>query len=178
VGRFFVAGFFHCGLLLEGPPLQCLFSRLRQGLPKPAEHPRRKTGFVIYTTEWYVFLEGIPMSFRLFKTKGFAIQASKAWITDDELREAFAEMLDGQADNLGGGVWKKRLKENRYRSIVLAKGGRYWIYQVLFAKKDRSNINSAELKELRKLAKAYAQLTEEQIQGLLVMKAFVEITHE
>ncbi|QTD32948.1 type II toxin-antitoxin system RelE/ParE family toxin [Pseudomonas fluorescens] len=118
------------------------------------------------------------MSFRLFKTKGFAIQASKAWITDDELREAFAEMLDGQADNLGGGVWKKRLNENRHRSIILAKGGRYWIYQVLFAKKDRSNINSAELKELRKLAKAYAQLTEEQIQGLLVMKAFVEITHE
>ncbi|QIA05707.1 type II toxin-antitoxin system RelE/ParE family toxin [Pseudomonas fluorescens] len=66
------------------------------------------------------------MSFRLFKTKGFAIQASKAWITDDELREAFAEMLDGQADNLGGGVWKKRLKENLYRSIVLAKGGRSW----------------------------------------------------
>jgi hypothetical protein len=173
-----MAGFFHRGLSLEGSPLQCLFGGVRQGLPKPTEQPCRKTGFVIYTTEWYIFLEGIPMSFRLFKTKGFAIQASKAWITGDELREAFAEMLDGQADNLGGGVWKKRLNENRHRSIVLAKGGRYWIYQVLFAKKDRSNINSAELKELRKLAKAYAQLTEEQIQGLLVMKAFVEITHE
>jgi len=95
------------------------------------------------------FLEGIPMSFRLFKTKGFAVQASKAWITDEELLEAFAEMLDGQADNLGGGVWKKRLNANRHRSIVLAKGGRYWIYQVLFAKKDRSNISTAELKDLR-----------------------------
>ncbi len=89
------------------------------------------------------------MSFRLFKTKGFAVQASKAWITDEELLEAFAEMLDGQADNLGGGVWKKRLNANRHRSIVLAKGGRYWIYQVLFAKKDRSNISTAELKDLR-----------------------------
>ncbi|RON67682.1 type II toxin-antitoxin system RelE/ParE family toxin [Pseudomonas fluorescens] len=118
------------------------------------------------------------MSVRLFKTKGFAIQASKAWITDEELRDAFIEMLAGQADNLGGGVWKKRLNANRHRSIVLAKGGRCWIYQVLFAKKDRSNISPGELKNLRKLAKAYSQLTEDQIQGLLAMREFVEISHE
>ena len=118
------------------------------------------------------------MSFRLFKTKGFAIQAGRAWISDGELKEAFVQMLDGQADDLGGGVWKKRLNSNRYRSIVLAKGGRYWIYQVLFAKQDRSNISTAELKDLRKLAKVYAQLTEVQIQGLLAMKEFVEIFHE
>ncbi|MBK5527191.1 type II toxin-antitoxin system RelE/ParE family toxin [Pseudomonas sp. TH08] len=118
------------------------------------------------------------MSFRLFKTKGFAVQASKAWITDKELQEAFIEMLHGQADNLGGGVWKKRLNANRHRSIILAKGGHYWIYQVLFAKKDRSNISTAELKDLRVLAKAYAELNEAQIQSLLAMKAFVEISHE
>jgi hypothetical protein len=46
------------------------------------------------------------MSPRLFKAKRFAMQASKAWISDEELREAFTEMLYGQADNLGGGVWK------------------------------------------------------------------------
>ncbi|WP_426205658.1 type II toxin-antitoxin system RelE/ParE family toxin [Pseudomonas sp. TWP3-1] len=118
------------------------------------------------------------MSFRLFKTKGFAIKAGRAWISDEELLEAFTQMLDGQADNLGGGVWKKRLNSNRHRSIVLAKGGRYWIYQVLFAKQDQSNIRPAELADLRKLAKAYAQLTEGQIEGLLAMKEFVEISHE
>ncbi|MFG6203805.1 type II toxin-antitoxin system RelE/ParE family toxin [Pseudomonas retamae] len=118
------------------------------------------------------------MSFRLFKTKGFASQASKAWITDEELQEAFCQMLAGQADNIGGGVWKKRLNAIRHRSIVLAKGGRCWVYQVLFAKKDRSNITPAELKDLRKLAKAYARLTEEQIRGLLAMQEFVEIGHE
>jgi hypothetical protein len=135
-------------------------------------------GFVIYTTGWYVFWEGIPMSFRLFKTKGFAIRAGKAWISDEELREAFCQMLAGQADDLGGGVWRKRLDANRHRSIVLAKGGRYWIYQVLFAKKDQSNISSTELKNLRTLAKAYAQLTDEQIRDLLAIKEFVEIFHE
>lgn len=39
---------------------------------------------------------------RLFKTKRFAAQAGKAWICDEELREAFTEMLYGQAESLGG----------------------------------------------------------------------------
>ncbi|MBC3777290.1 type II toxin-antitoxin system RelE/ParE family toxin [Pseudomonas sp. SWRI99] len=118
------------------------------------------------------------MPFRLFKTKRFALQAGKAWITDEELQGAFLQMLQGQADDLGGGVWKKRLNANRHRSIVLAKGGHYWIYQVLFAKQDQSNITPIELRDLRKLAKAYARLTEEQIGDLLAMKEFVEIFHE
>ena len=125
-----------------------------------------------------MFQEGIPVSFRLFKTKRFALQASRAWISDEELQKAFHQMLQGQADDLGGGVWKKRLNANRHRSIVLAKGGHYWIYQLLFAKQDQSNITPIELKDLRRLAKAYAQLTEVQIRDLLAMKEFVEICHE
>ncbi|MEX3774231.1 type II toxin-antitoxin system RelE/ParE family toxin [Pseudomonas sp. MYb118] len=115
---------------------------------------------------------------RLFKTKRFAVQAGKAWIGDDELRDAFAEMLKGQAESLGGGVWKKRLNANRHRSIVVAKGGSYWIYQVLFAKKDRSNISAEELSDLRVLAKAYSAMTENDVQHLLDAKEFVEIAHE
>lgn len=118
------------------------------------------------------------MSPRLSKTKHFAMQAGKAWIGDDELREAFTEMLNGQADNLGGGVWKKRLNANRHRSIVLAKGGNYWIYQLLFAKKDRSNISLAELMELRCLAKVYGAMTDMQVQHLLDTEEFVEVPHE
>jgi hypothetical protein len=125
-----------------------------------------------------MFLEGTPMLPRLFKAKGFAILAGKAWIGDEELRDAFVEMLNGQAVNLRGGVWKKRLNANRHRSLVLAKGGRYWVYQVLFAKQDRSNISSAELSELRMLAKTYAGLTDVQVQRLLDTKEFVEISHE
>jgi hypothetical protein len=108
----------------------------------------------------------------------FCDKSRQGRISDEELREAFCQMLAGQADDLGGGVWKKRLDANRHRSIVLAKGGRYWIYQVLFAKKDQSNISSTELKNLRTLAKAYAQLTDEQIRDLLAIKEFVEIFHE
>ncbi|MFJ3367640.1 type II toxin-antitoxin system RelE/ParE family toxin [Pseudomonas sp. NPDC086251] len=118
------------------------------------------------------------MSPRLFKAKRFAMQASKAWISDEELREAFTEMLYGQADNLGGGVWKKRLNANRHRSIVLAKGHRYWVYQFLYAKKDQSNISPGQLVDLRELAKTYGRLSEMEIQRLLEMKEFVEIPYE
>ncbi|MNQ41800.1 hypothetical protein D3C85_554880 [compost metagenome] len=70
------------------------------------------------------------------------------------------------------------MSENRHRSIVLAKGGRYWIYQFLFAKKDQSNISQTELAAFRELAKAYEKLNDTQVRQLLEMKAFVEIHHE
>ena len=118
------------------------------------------------------------MKLRLFKTRRFAEAANKAWICDSELREAFGEMLRGQADNLGGGVWKKRLNQNRHRSIVLAKGRHYWVYQLLFAKKDQSNITQSELVWFRSLAKTYEGLNEAQIQQMLDLKEFVEIHHD
>lgn len=118
------------------------------------------------------------MSPRLFKTKRFAMQAAKAWIGDDELREAFSEMLRGQAVNLGGGVWKKRLNANRHRSIVLAKGGDYWVYQFLYAKKDQANISQADLIGFRKMARTYQELADWQVQYLLDSKELTEIFHE
>lgn len=120
----------------------------------------------------------MPMKLRLFKSRHFAEAARKAWIGDMELGEAFGQMLRGQADNLGGGVWKKRLNHNRHRSIVLAKGRHYWVYQFLFAKQDQSNISLKELAGFRALAKAYEGLNEIQIQQLLDLREFVEIHHE
>jgi hypothetical protein len=46
---------------------------------------------------------------RAFKTAWFAKAARKARIKDDELREAIQEVMKGQADDFGGGVFKKRL---------------------------------------------------------------------
>jgi len=69
----------------------------------------------------------------------------------------------GQADDLGGGVFKKRLDKNRSRSMILAKGGRFWAFEYLFAKKDRANITHGELVEFRELAETYEMLTDERI---------------
>lgn len=115
---------------------------------------------------------------RAVKTAWFTKAARKARIKDDELCEAIQEVMKGQADDLGGGVFKKHLNKNMHRSIILAKGGRYWIYEYLFAKKDRANIEDVELEDFRILAKSYAGLSEEQVARLLADKDLMEICHD
>jgi len=78
-----------------------------------------------------------PMSERLFKTAWFAKPTKKARISAMALSKAIDQVALGQADHLGGGVFKKRLNDNMHRSIVLAKAGEFWVFAYLFAKKDR-----------------------------------------
>jgi len=114
---------------------------------------------------------------RAFKTAWFAKAARRARIDDAELCVAFAAILKGQCDDLGDGVYKRRLDRNRHRSIVVSKSRSLWIYTYLFAKKDRANINDSELEAFRKLAKAYDALTDQQLSKLLENKDLVEICH-
>ena len=83
----------------------------------------------------------------------------------------------GQADDLGGGDFKKRLSKNQARSIILAKGGRIWVYEYLFAKQDRDNIDDDELRNFRRLAKTYETLTPSQLSELLKREDWLEICH-
>jgi hypothetical protein len=112
---------------------------------------------------------------RAFKTAWFAKAARKALIDDEELCQAIAEVRLGQADDLGGGVFKKRLDRNRRRSIIVAKGRRYWVYAYLFAKKDRAIIDEDELRAFRKLADLYSGKTDVEIEKELKTKELVEI---
>ena len=115
---------------------------------------------------------------RVFKTARFSKDARKAKIKDAMLCAAIAQVMAGQADDLGGGVFKKRLNDNLHRSIILAKGATYWIYEFLYAKKDRDNIDDDELLAFRLLAKSYAGLTEPQVSQLLAAGDFLEICNE
>ena len=115
---------------------------------------------------------------RAFKTAWFAKAARKALIKDEELCEAIAEVKLGQADDLGRGVFKKRLDKNRHRSIIVAKGRRYWVYAYLFAKKDRANIDEDELRAFRKLADLYSGKTDVEIEKELKAKELVEICND
>jgi len=115
---------------------------------------------------------------RFFKTGYFAKQAGDAGITDDELCQAGGELEKGQGDALGGGVWKKRLDKNRHRSIVITKAGMFWIFVILFAKKDRGNISSKELAGFKKLAKYYSKTSAAQMDVLLAVGELKEICHE
>jgi hypothetical protein len=115
---------------------------------------------------------------RLFKTAWFSKAARKARISDAELCEAMAEVMKGQCDDLGGGVFKKRLNKNMHRSIIAAKGARYWVYAYLFAKKDRANISPDELVEFRKLAALYAAKTEADVLKEIKAGELVEICND
>jgi hypothetical protein len=112
---------------------------------------------------------------RVFKTAWFSKAARKARIAEVELCLAIRQVMLGQADDLGGGVFKKRLGKNLYRSIVVARGGRYWVFEYLFAKKDRANIEDTDLAKLRKLAKAYEMLTEQEVDKLIDECSWMEI---
>jgi hypothetical protein len=91
---------------------------------------------------------------------------------------AIQQVIQGQADDLGGGVFKKRLNQNRHHSIVLAKGGRYWVYAYLFAKKDRANIEPEELSAFRKLAEAYGRMTDLELASALREGDLLELSDE
>lgn len=86
--------------------------------------------------------------------------------------------MRGQADDLGGGVFKKRLDQNRQRSIIVAKGRRYWVYAYLFAKQDRANIEDDELSAFRALADLYARKSDLEIDRELRAKELMEICHD
>ena len=115
---------------------------------------------------------------RVFKTAWFSKAAFKAQIRDRELCIAIRQVMLGQADDLGGGVYKKRMGKNLYRSIVVAKGGRYWVYAYLFAKKDRANIDDEELTAFRALADLYARKTDADIARELQFGELVEIDYD
>jgi len=115
---------------------------------------------------------------RIFKTSWFSKMARKVHISDSELCAAIGQVMQGKADDLGGGVFKKRLNDNMHRSIILAKGKYYWVYEYLFAKKDRDNISDDELSTFRDLAKSYAGLTIEQIAKLVQNRQFEEICND
>lgn len=115
---------------------------------------------------------------RAFKTAWFTKAAKKARIEDAKLCAALREAQLGQAEDLGGGVFKKRLNDNMHRSLILAKGGRHWVYAYLFAKKDRANISPGELAEFKKLAEAYARMTAEEADAAVCNLDLLEICRD
>ena len=85
-------------------------------------------------------------------------------------------MNAGQWDaDLGGNVFKKRLNENRHRSIILSKTDTYWFFTYLFAKSDIENISTLELKGFKKLAKDYSLYSNKDIKTALANKDLMEI---
>jgi len=101
-----------------------------------------------------------------------------AAIDQSALCKAMKQVQRGLGEDLGGGVWKTRLNDNRDRSKILAKGERDWSYADLFAKQDKVTIDEAELGLFRTLAASYAAVSAAQLQQLLEKKSLVEICND
>jgi hypothetical protein len=115
---------------------------------------------------------------RTFKTAWFSRAARKARISDADLIAAIRQVTLGQADDLGDGVFKKRLNNNEHRSIILAKSGDFWVFAYLFAKKDRSNITNEELSGFRKLAGLYRDKTKSAVNKEIEIGELEEISND
>jgi len=97
---------------------------------------------------------------RVFKIKAFHDWAWEEKLSDAALRSAIDEIIRGLVDaNLGGHVYKKRIavrgrgKRSGVRTIVLYKRDDRAFFLYGFAKNQRTNINSKELKAIKRLAK-------------------------
>ncbi len=108
-------------------------------------------------------------------TRWFAKAADKAGLSRADLCEAGNALARGQADNLGGGVWKKRLLDNRLRSIVVVQGPTGWVFTYLFAKADRKNISPKELAMFKRLAEIHNGFSAFEIHQALQHGAIVEV---
>jgi|SRR5687768_10202456 hypothetical protein len=104
---------------------------------------------------------------RSFTTKFFAKLARKAGIAEKELCRVLTALADGKGTDLGGGVYKKRLNENEYRSIIVAKSDAIWVFAFLYAKNDADNITSTALEGFRTIADTYSTLKPAQLARLI-----------
>jgi hypothetical protein len=116
-----------------------------------------------------------PSSARVFKSAWFSKAQRKSRISDGELCRSAVQSMIGQAVNLGGGVFKKRLQKNLYRAILLVVESRFCVFEYLYAKSDRDNIEEDELANFKKLASIYAGLTVGQIVALIREGSWIEI---
>ena len=95
---------------------------------------------------------------QIFKTKWFSRFVQDEEITDASLREAIRRTESGLLDaDLGGGLIKVRVarkgqgRSGGYRMIVAYRAQGRAIFLYAFAKNERENISTHELKELRKI---------------------------
>jgi len=120
----------------------------------------------------------------IYKTRHFNRWAGKASLSDDLLRRAVEEMINGLIDaDLGGGVFKKRIalpgrgKSGSTRTLLATNRDDRWIFILGFEKNERANISDKERDALRMIAKDLLGLSAEQLQKMVNEGALMEVCY-
>lgn len=115
----------------------------------------------------------------------FARFARQERIASAVLVEAVERADRGLIDaDLGGGVIKQRIartgrgRSGGYRTIVLLRFGSRAIFAYGFAKKDRANIDRAELKALKDIARKLLAYDEREIERAVSHGTLIEVRDE
>lgn len=118
----------------------------------------------------------------IFKSKVFDRIARKHDLTDADICEAANDVMSGQADaDLGGGVFKQRIardgggKSGGFRTVILYKheGHAFFVYG--FAKNEKANISSKELRAFKALATVYAELPAAKLKAAVAARELIEV---
>ena len=122
---------------------------------------------------------------RVFKTRFFSKFADKCSIDDLDLCDAVRRATTGLIDaDLGGGVIKQRIarkgqgKSGGFRTIILFRSGDRAIFVNGYAKKDTANIDDADLRDYRKLAKVLLAYTQTELNELVSSAKFAEVKYD
>jgi hypothetical protein len=120
---------------------------------------------------------------RVFKTRTFARFARRERIDDAALASAVSRAERGQIDaDLGGGVIKQRVarpgagRSGGFRNVIAYQTGEISVFLYGFAKNERENIGSDELKNLRKAARFYFGLSRKDLDTAVAAGTLMEIS--
>ena len=121
----------------------------------------------------------------VYKTKEFSKFARKADLGSAALLDAANAVASGQWDaDLGGGVFKQRIaregggKSGGFRTIVLFKVGGHSFFVHGFAKNEKANITTKELRALKKLAASFLDLDAEALEKLSAVGEIAEVRND
>jgi hypothetical protein len=119
---------------------------------------------------------------RAFSTKQFDSWAKREGLTELVLAQAVREITNGLlGDNLGGYVYKKRIKlpgrgkSGGARTLIAYRANEKVFFTFGFAKNERENIDSNELKAIKALAAELLAYTNDQLEDAIEAGALKEI---
>lgn len=118
----------------------------------------------------------------VFKNAAFHDWTQKLGIGDEVLKEAIKEINLGSYEaNLGGNVYKKRIalgnkgKSGGARTILAFKINDKAFFIYGFSKNKKDNVDDKELQGLKKLAKIYLNLKDEELARAVLRGEFIKL---
>lgn len=128
---------------------------------------------------------GTGVRLRIFETKWFARFARKEKIEAARLREAVERAEQGSVDaELGGNLIKQRVardgggRSGGFRTIIAYRTKTRSVFVYGFAKNERDNIDRDDLEILKKLARRFLTMKDDEIKKAVAEGELIEVSHD